>query len=82
MRISDVSIRNPVFAWMLMAALMVFGAVGFSRMGVSQMPDVDFPVISIAVSWSGASPDVMETAVSDIIENAVMSCFQSAIPNS
>ena len=42
MTLSDLSIRNPVFAWMLMAFLVVFGAVGFSRLGVSELPDVDF----------------------------------------
>lgn len=73
MRISDVSIRNPVFAWMLMAALIVFGAIGFSRMGVSQLPDVDFPVVTITVTLQGAAPEVMETTVADPLENQMMS---------
>lgn len=73
MTLSDISIRKPVFAWMLMAGLLVFGAISYMFMGISQLPDVDFPVVSITVSWAGASPDVMETAVADIIENAVMS---------
>src|SRR5205809_6345149 len=73
MAISDLSIRRPVFAWMLMAALLVFGAISFLRMGISQLPDVDFPVVTIQVNWPGASPDVMESAVADIIEDAVMS---------
>ena len=50
MTISDLSIKNPVFAWMLMFALMIFGWVGYSRMGVSQMPDVDFPIVNVAVT--------------------------------
>ena len=73
MVLSDLSIRRPVFAWMLMAAILVFGAVSYTRMGISQLPDVDFPVITITVTWAGASPDVMETAVADVVENAVMS---------
>src|SRR5947209_5575372 len=73
MSLSDTSIKNPVFAWMLMIGLIVFGAIGFSRMGISQLPDVDFPVLSVAVTWEGASPEVMESAVTDIIEDAVMS---------
>ncbi len=56
-----------------MAGLLVFGAISYLGMGISQMPDVDFPVITISVGWAGASPDVMEGAVADIIENAVMS---------
>lgn len=73
MTLSDLSIRKPVFAWVLMAAILVFGAISYTKMGISQLPDVDFPVVNISVSWAGASPDVMETAVADIIENSVMS---------
>ncbi len=73
MTISDLSIKNPVFAWMLMFALMIFGWIGYSRMGVSQMPDVDFPVVNIAVTWEGAAPEIMEAEVVDIIEDAVTS---------
>ena len=40
MTLSDISIKNPVFAWMLMTGLMVFGLIGFHRMGISQLPDV------------------------------------------
>ena len=72
MNISDVSIKNPVFAWMLMLGLMFFGALSFRGMGVGQMPDVDFPVLSVNITWEGAAPEVMETDVVDIIEDAVM----------
>ena len=71
MRLSDISIKNPVFAWMLMAALIIFGAISFSRMGVSQLPDVDMPVINVSVSLEGAAPEIMETTVVDPIENAL-----------
>ena len=73
MTLSDISIKRPVFAWMLMVGLLVFGAISYLFMGISQLPDVDFPVVTIAVTWPGASPDVMESAVADIIEDAVMS---------
>jgi len=72
MTLSDLSIRNPVFAWMLMFALILFGGISFARMGISQMPDVDFPVITINVTDLGASPETMETDVVDPIEGAVM----------
>ncbi len=72
MNISEISIKNPVFAWMLMIALMFFGYLSFRGMGVGQMPDVDFPVLSIDVSWEGAAPEVLETDVVDIIEDSVM----------
>jgi len=73
MTLSDLSIKNPVFAWMLMAALIVFGGISFSRMGVSQMPNVEFPVINVTLTWEGAAPEVMETDVVDIAEDAITS---------
>ncbi len=72
MMLSDISIKHPVFAWMLMAALILFGYISYQRLGVSQMPDVDFPVISISVTYEGASPNIMETDVVDIIEESVL----------
>ena len=73
MTLSDLSIKNPVFAWMLMAGLIIFGGIGFHRMGVSQMPDVDFPVVSVNLTLEGAAPEVMETDVVDIVEDAITS---------
>lgn len=73
MNISEISIRRPVFAWMLMVSLILFGWLGFREMGISQLPDVDFPVVTISTSLAGASPEVMEADVVDLIENAVIS---------
>ncbi len=73
MKLSDISIRNSVFAWVLMIGLILFGAIGFGRMGISQLPDVDFPVLTITVTWAGAAPVTMESAVVDILEDSVMS---------
>ncbi|MFA6003081.1 MAG: efflux RND transporter permease subunit [Elusimicrobiota bacterium] len=73
MTLSDISIKNPVFAWMIMFALMFFGWVGFSRMGVSSMPDVDLPVVSVSLAWEGAAPEIMETEIVDVIEDALTS---------
>ena len=56
-----------------MAGILVFGALSYSLMGISQLPDVDFPVVTVTITWPGASPDVMESAVADIVEDAVMS---------
>jgi hydrophobe/amphiphile efflux-1 (HAE1) family protein len=73
MTLSDISIRKPVFAWMLMAAFIIFGYLSMKRMGVSQLPDVDFPVVNIQVTYEGAAPEVMEVDVIDPIESAVLS---------
>ena len=72
MRLSDVSIQKPVFAWMLMAALLVFGGIGVTRLGVSKMPDVDFPQVTVNLRFLGAAPEVMETDVVEVIEDACM----------
>nr|MBP9699281.1 efflux RND transporter permease subunit [Elusimicrobiota bacterium] len=73
MRLSDTAIKNPVFAWMLMAGLILFGVISFYSIGKSQLPDVDFPIISVSARWEGASPEVMETDVVDVIEDAITS---------
>lgn len=73
MNLISLSIRRPVFAWILMSALIIFGAICFNRLGVSQLPDVDFPVLSISVGYEGASPEVVEAEVIDPIEQALLS---------
>ncbi len=70
--LSEISIRRPVFAWMLMAALIIFGGLSFKRLGVSQLPDVDFPVVGVSVTLAGAAPQVMEMQVIDPIEDVLM----------
>jgi len=72
MNITDVCIKKPVFAWMLMAGTIVFGLVAADRIGISQMPDVDYPVISVSVSWEGASPEAVESDIIEPLEEAVM----------
>lgn len=80
MTLADISIRNHVFAWILMWALIGFGILTFTGvgtvfkgLGISQNPDVDFPVINVSISWEGASPEIMETDVVDLVEDAVTS---------
>lgn len=73
MTLSDLSIKRPVFAWMLMAGLIVFGAISVSRMGVTQMPSVDFPVLNVRVRWAGAAPEVLELEVADRLEQVLIS---------
>jgi HAE1 family hydrophobic/amphiphilic exporter-1 len=72
MNLPEIAIRRPVFAWMLMAGLILFGLIAASRMGVSQLPDVDFPVVTVRIDYLGAAPEVIETNVVDVLEDAVM----------
>jgi multidrug efflux pump len=72
MKITEACIKNPVFAWMLMLATVLFGGVAATRIGISQFPDVDFPTISVGASWEGAAPEVIEHDVVEPIEEALM----------
>ncbi len=72
MNLTDVCVKKPVLAWMLMAATIVFGVVAARRIGISQFPDVDFPTISVSVTWEGAAPEVMENDVVEILEEALV----------
>jgi len=56
-----------------MFGLIVFGAISLSRLGVSFLPEAEFPVVSIAVDWPGAAPEVIETEIVDRLEQAVIS---------
>lgn len=58
---------------MLMAGLLIFGWISFQRMGVSQLPNVDFPIVSVNASLEGAAPQVIELDVVDPIEGALTS---------
>lgn len=66
-----ISIEKPVFAWMLMSAIIIFGAIGFFRLGVSQFPDVDLPIVSVNISLPGAAPEVMEASVLEVLEDSL-----------
>lgn len=73
MNLISLSISRPVFAWILMSALIIFGAISFNKMGIGQLPDIDFPVISISVTYEGASPEVVEAELIDPIEQRLLS---------
>ncbi|MCE5301221.1 MAG: efflux RND transporter permease subunit [Spirochaetia bacterium] len=72
MTLSDISIKNPVLAWMIFIGVLVFGAISYAGMGVSQMPDVDFPQLSINTSWPGASPEAVESTITDTLEQSIL----------
>jgi multidrug efflux pump len=72
MKITEICVKKPVLAWMLMAATVVFGLVAGSRIGISQFPDIDFPTISVSATWEGAAPEVMENDVVEFLEEALI----------
>jgi HAE1 family hydrophobic/amphiphilic exporter-1 len=66
-----VSIANPVFATMMMAALLVLGLFSYSRLSVEQFPDVTFPVVVVDTEYPGAAPENVEEELTRKIEEAV-----------
>jgi len=66
--LSDTSIRRPVLTSMVATALVLFGLLSFTRLSVRELPDVDPPIVSVSVTLRGANPRVMETTVTDILE--------------
>jgi hydrophobic/amphiphilic exporter-1 (mainly G- bacteria), HAE1 family len=68
-----VSLKNPVFATMMMLALVVLGIFSYQSLKVDQFPNVDFPVVVITADYPGASPEIVETEVSKKIEEGVNS---------
>ncbi|HXI34207.1 MAG TPA: efflux RND transporter permease subunit [Gemmatimonadales bacterium] len=68
MKLSETAIRRPVLASMLSAALVLFGVIGYSRLAVRELPDIDPPVISVTTVLPGANAQVVETAVTDVLE--------------
>ena len=68
-----VSLHNPVFATMVMLALVVLGLFSMQRLQVDQFPNVDFPVVVISTDYPGASPEIVESEVTKKIEEGVNS---------
>jgi len=66
-----ISIQNPVFATMMMAACLVLGLFAYQRLSIEQFPDVAFPVVVVQTEYPGASPESVETDVTRKIEEAV-----------
>src|SRR5512140_146980 len=71
MLLSDVSIKRPVFATVLMIALVTLGIFSYRRLAVEMFPDIEFPARSIVTVFPGASPETVEREVTKRIEQAV-----------
>ena len=71
MFLPDISIKRPVTATMMVMALVIFGLIGLSRLGVSLYPDVDDPVVTVTTVWQNARPAEVDNEITDILEDAV-----------
>ena len=70
---TQVSLKNPVFATMVMLAIVVLGLFSYQRLKVDQFPNIDFPVVVVTVDYPGASPEIVESEVTKKIEEGVNS---------
>ena len=71
MFISDVFIKRPVFAAVVSLLLIAFGIVSYTRLSLREYPDIDPPVVSISVNYPGASASIVESRVTEVIENRI-----------
>jgi multidrug efflux pump len=71
MFLSDVSIRRPVLATVFSLLLVVFGVISFGRLPVREYPDIDPPIVSVESRYPGAAAAVVETRVTQIVEDAI-----------
>jgi multidrug efflux pump len=71
MKISSVSVRRPVFATVISLLLVILGLLASTRLAVRELPEVESPVVSIETSYRGAAADVVETKITQVIEDRV-----------
>ena len=71
MKLSEVSVKRPVFAAVISLMLVILGLLAASRLPVRELPDVESPVVSIETDYLGASADVVETKITQVIEERV-----------
>jgi hydrophobic/amphiphilic exporter-1 (mainly G- bacteria), HAE1 family len=72
-KIADIAIRRPVFAFMVIMVPIVFGILAYPHVGVEQFPSVEFPVVTVVAVYPGADPSSMETKVAKPMEDALSS---------
>ncbi len=71
MNISELSIRRPVLATVMTLVILLFGAIGYMTLGVREYPSVDNPIISVSCSYPGANADVIESQITEVLEQNI-----------
>jgi multidrug efflux pump len=71
MILSDISVKRPVFASVISLLLVVFGVVSFQRLSLREYPDIDPPVVTVEVTYPGAPANIVETRITQIIEERI-----------
>src|SRR5210317_283606 len=73
MSLPELSIHRHVLAYMLSGVLLLFGLISFDRIGVDRHPDIDFPMVSVRTVLPGASPEIIDSSIANILESSVNS---------
>jgi HAE1 family hydrophobic/amphiphilic exporter-1 len=71
MKLTQIAVDNPVFATMMMVALLVLGLFSYRQLGVDQFPNIDYPIVVVTTDYPGASPETVEAEISRKIEESV-----------
>src|SRR5690554_756484 len=71
MLLSDVSVKRPVFATVINILLIIFGVVAFTSLPLREYPNIDPPVVSIGTSYPGANAEIIETQITQVIEERI-----------
>jgi len=71
MKLSDISITRPVFAAVISLLLIAFGLISFFRLPLREYPDIDPPIVSVQTTYRGASANVVETRITEVIEERI-----------
>jgi multidrug efflux pump len=71
MSLYSLSIRRPVLAIVMSLTILLFGGLGFSRLGIREFPSVDPPIITVVTNYRGASADVIETQITEPLEDSI-----------
>ena len=71
MTLPEISIRRYVLAWMISGIFVLLGIIGFQKIGIDKFPMVEFPILSVTTSLEGANPEIIDSSITNIIENAV-----------
>lgn len=71
MTLSDVCIRRPVFATVLSLIVVLLGLMAYDRLNVREYPNIDVPIVTVQVTYPGASPEIMESQVAQPVEDVL-----------
>ena len=71
MSLPELSIRRHVLAWMISSIFILLGIISFQKIGIDKFPTIDFPILTVTTTLQGASPEIIDSSITNLIEEAV-----------